>query len=306
MDRFLTTAGKALKGLGLVFGAIMIITIVCLLFFYEGAAGNRGYILLAGLLYIGLAAAIYYVGGVLVRHGKTETASPKPKETPAAACASRQGEAVPDTNTTRPGSETLSADHSAPVISDPFANYSEAEIQIAAMEKRQWDGHCRVSVISYPDGTKTRMIKEVRRVTGCSLTEAHDQVEHLPFTVLSDAGVDEADDSAKRLEQDGAVLETEPQREKLRLMAEADHLVSRMNKGLGKEKYYVVLKSYPAQNQVYLIKEIRQLKGCGLLEAREITERVPMVILSGVYKEEAQAAKRQLEQYEAVVDVVEQ
>ena len=222
MDRFLTITGKALKGLGLVFGVAMLITIICLLFFYEGAAGNRGYILLAGLLYIGLAAAIYYVGGVLVRHGKMGTAASNAKETssaakdaPSAANASRlemkaqpaktsQWEGtVPAADTTRSSSVSSAMDHVSPAISDPFADYSDAEIQMAAMEKRQWDGHCRVSVISYPDGTKTRMIKEVRRVTGCSLTEAHDQVEHLPFTVLSDAGVDEADDSAKRLEQDG-------------------------------------------------------------------------------------------------------
>ncbi|MCF7669175.1 MAG: 50S ribosomal protein L7/L12 [Verrucomicrobia bacterium] len=71
-----------------------------------------------------------------------------------------------------------------------------------------------------------------------------------------------------------------------------------------KTEFDVVLASYPADKKIATIKAMREIKsGLGLAEAKKLVEGAPGPILEGVPKEEAEAAKKKLEDAGAKVEV---
>jgi large subunit ribosomal protein L7/L12 len=67
-------------------------------------------------------------------------------------------------------------------------------------------------------------------------------------------------------------------------------------------EFDVVLASFGA-NKVSVIKAVRALTGLGLKEAKDAVEGVPNTIKEGVSKEEAEEAKKQLEEAGATVEI---
>jgi len=67
-------------------------------------------------------------------------------------------------------------------------------------------------------------------------------------------------------------------------------------------EFDVVLASF-GSNKVSVIKAVRALTGLGLKEAKEAVEGVPNTIKEGVSKDEAEEAKKALEEAGAVVEV---
>ena len=67
-------------------------------------------------------------------------------------------------------------------------------------------------------------------------------------------------------------------------------------------EFDVVLASFGA-NKVSVIKAVRAMTGLGLKEAKEAVEGVPNTIKEGVSKEEAEEAKKTLEEAGATVEV---
>lgn len=67
-------------------------------------------------------------------------------------------------------------------------------------------------------------------------------------------------------------------------------------------EFDVVLTSF-GSTKVGVIKAVRALTGLGLKEAKQAVEGVPNTIKEGVSKEEAEAAKKQLEEAGATVEV---
>jgi large subunit ribosomal protein L7/L12 len=65
----------------------------------------------------------------------------------------------------------------------------------------------------------------------------------------------------------------------------------------------VILKEF-GDKKIQVIKEVRALTGLGLKEAKDLVDGVPKPVKQGVNKEEAEAAKKQLEAAGAVVEVV--
>lgn len=65
-------------------------------------------------------------------------------------------------------------------------------------------------------------------------------------------------------------------------------------------EFDVELKSF-GQQKVKVIKEIREITGLGLREAKEFVEAVPKIVKEGVSIEEAEALKAKLEEQGAVV-----
>jgi len=65
----------------------------------------------------------------------------------------------------------------------------------------------------------------------------------------------------------------------------------------------VVLKSF-GDKKIQVIKEVRALTGLGLKEAKDLVEGVPKPVKKSVGKDEAEAAKKQLETAGAVVEIV--
>ncbi|RME32475.1 MAG: 50S ribosomal protein L7/L12 [Gammaproteobacteria bacterium] len=69
-----------------------------------------------------------------------------------------------------------------------------------------------------------------------------------------------------------------------------------------KTEFDVVLTGF-GDNKVAVIKAVRALTGLGLKEAKEAVENAPSVIKEGVSKEEAEEAKKQLEEAGAQVEL---
>lgn len=69
-----------------------------------------------------------------------------------------------------------------------------------------------------------------------------------------------------------------------------------------KTEFDVVLEGF-GDNKIAVIKEVRGLTKLGLKEAKELVESAPKPILEGVKKDEAEAAKEQLEKVGAAVTV---
>ncbi len=67
-------------------------------------------------------------------------------------------------------------------------------------------------------------------------------------------------------------------------------------------EFDVVLTGF-GDKKIGVIKEVRALTGLGLKEAKDLVEAVPSKVKSGIAKEEAEAAKKQLEEAGATVEI---
>jgi large subunit ribosomal protein L7/L12 len=70
-----------------------------------------------------------------------------------------------------------------------------------------------------------------------------------------------------------------------------------------KTEFTVVLKEYPADKKVTVIKVIREITGLGLKEAKDLVEGVPATVKEGVSKADCDAMKKKLEEAGAKVEV---
>ena len=70
-----------------------------------------------------------------------------------------------------------------------------------------------------------------------------------------------------------------------------------------KTEFTVVLKEYPADKKVGVIKVVRELTGLGLKEAKDLVEAVPGTVKEGVNKADSETMKKKLEDAGAKVEV---
>jgi large subunit ribosomal protein L7/L12 len=63
-----------------------------------------------------------------------------------------------------------------------------------------------------------------------------------------------------------------------------------------KTAFDVVLEEVPADKKIAVLKVVRSLTGLGLKEAKELVESTPKPIKEGVTKDDAEAAKKELEE----------
>merc|ERR1719353_1600168 len=68
-----------------------------------------------------------------------------------------------------------------------------------------------------------------------------------------------------------------------------------------KTEFDIVLESFPADKKIAVLKVVRGITGLGLKEAKEMVEAAPKSIKEGAGKEEAEEAKKNLEEAGAVV-----
>ena len=69
-----------------------------------------------------------------------------------------------------------------------------------------------------------------------------------------------------------------------------------------KSTFDVILKEY-GEKKIQVIKEVRAMTGLGLKEAKDLVEGAPKPVKEGLNKEEAEAARKQLEEVGAVVEL---
>ena len=70
-----------------------------------------------------------------------------------------------------------------------------------------------------------------------------------------------------------------------------------------KTEFTVVLKEYPADKKVTVIKVIREITGLGLKEAKDLVDGAPKLVKEGVTKDEAAAMKKKFEEAGAQVEI---
>jgi large subunit ribosomal protein L7/L12 len=70
-----------------------------------------------------------------------------------------------------------------------------------------------------------------------------------------------------------------------------------------KTSFDVILKEF-GDKKIQVIKEVRALTGLGLKEAKDLVEGAPKPVKQGLSKEDAEAARKQLETAGAVVEIV--
>ena len=70
-----------------------------------------------------------------------------------------------------------------------------------------------------------------------------------------------------------------------------------------KTEFTVVLKEYPADKKVTVIKVVREATGLGLKEAKDLVEGVPSTVKEGVNKADSDKIKKALEDAGAKVEV---
>jgi large subunit ribosomal protein L7/L12 len=68
-------------------------------------------------------------------------------------------------------------------------------------------------------------------------------------------------------------------------------------------EFTVLLKEYPADKKVTVIKVIREITGLGLKEAKDLVEGVPATVKEGVSKADVDNIKKKLEEAGAKVEV---
>jgi large subunit ribosomal protein L7/L12 len=70
-----------------------------------------------------------------------------------------------------------------------------------------------------------------------------------------------------------------------------------------KTEFTVILKEYPADKKVGVIKVVRELTGLGLKEAKDLVEGVPGTVKDGVNKADSDTMKKKLEEAGAKVEI---
>ena len=70
-----------------------------------------------------------------------------------------------------------------------------------------------------------------------------------------------------------------------------------------KTEFTVILKEYPADKKVGVIKVVRELTGLGLKEAKDLVDGAPKAVKEKVAKAEADDMKKKLEEQGATVQV---
>ena len=70
-----------------------------------------------------------------------------------------------------------------------------------------------------------------------------------------------------------------------------------------KTEFTVLLKEYPADKKVTVIKVIREITGLGLKEAKDLVEGVPSTVKEAVSKADSETIKKKLEDAGAKVEI---
>jgi len=65
----------------------------------------------------------------------------------------------------------------------------------------------------------------------------------------------------------------------------------------------VILASVPADKKIAVLKEVRNITGLGLKEAKDLVEAAPKAVKENIKKDEAEAIKKTLEAAGAVVEI---
>lgn len=146
-------------------------------------------------------------------------------------------------------------------------------------------------ILQRPGNNMIAVIKEVRALAGFGLKEAKDLVDSAakgsPQVVVRDLSTEQAQAAVKKLQAAGAQAVVEAAGPK----AVADEVWDEAGAGgtAGGGGFAVRLLD-SGESKIAVIKVIRECTGLGLKEAKDLSEKVPSVIVKNVTQAQAQAA----------------
>lgn len=158
-----------------------------------------------------------------------------------------------------------------------------------SLQPGSWSVH-----LTSPGNNKIEAIKLIRHYTNLSLAESKKLIDRTPTRLIHDISLDSAKEIQNAFEAIGATVHLQNAPEQPQL----DNL-SPSNDGTTAS---LILLS-PGPHQINVIKEIRQLTGLGLFEAKQIIDHTPATIKSGLPPLEADRLKAKLEGEGARVEV---
>ena len=149
-----------------------------------------------------------------------------------------------------------------------------------------------------PPRKKINVIKAVRSLTSLGLKEAKDLVEKAPDAIiLMDVSLEIAESAKTDLEAKGATIELVGD------VQEVEVTYTDSTNEDADDLYNVVITEVGTQ-KINVIKAVRSLTSLGLVEAKDIVEKVPdAIVLMDVSLDVAEVAKIELEAVGATVTV---
>lgn len=171
-----------------------------------------------------------------------------------------------------------------------------AIIASASAEDAPKTGTFEIVLLAEGD-SKIQTIRVVREITGMELKPAMDLVNGAPKTVKAGVTKEEGEKAIKAFDALHAKAEL---RDASGKVAAATAVIAPVA-----GKFDLILKSYPDESKMYMIKIVRDLTGLGLADSKNLVESAPVTIKSGMEHEAVQKQKRVMEQNKAVVEVKE-
>ena len=157
---------------------------------------------------------------------------------------------------------------------------SDAESQSKIEAKHELTEECYFDVILKSAGANTLQIVKVLMATlDIGLREAKDLIDAAPDTIKK--GIYKADAEAlkKELEENGATVE------------------------LVEEYYFDVILKSAGDNTLQIVKILMATLDIGLREAKDLIDAAPVTLKEGIYKADAEALKKELEENGATVEL---
>ena len=134
------------------------------------------------------------------------------------------------------------------------------------------ENNCEVVLTSY-GSSKATMVKTLRDVCGLSIVEANTLCSSLPAVIATGKTKSEAEAIKSAVEKDGGTAEI----------------------NIAKNEWNVMLTSY-GSSKVAVIKAVQNLTGLGLLNAKNLVDSAPVLVVTVGSLSEAQSAKAAIEE----------
>ena len=202
----------------------------------------------------------------------------------------------------------ITSDQKQHKFDDKLASLGESimrsvkELKSIIIEGYQLLNSLDFDVILISFGTnKIAAIREVREITGLGLRDAKDLVESAPAPIKKGISLDEAFYIKEKLETSGATVKI-TSKEKLKDLKNTVISIENSPESEEKDGFDVILISF-GTNKIAAIREVREITGLGLRDAKDLVESAPSVILKDVSMQEALNIKDRLESTGAILEI---
>lgn len=141
--------------------------------------------------------------------------------------------------------------------------------------------------------------KAVRKITKLGFKCSKDLMERTPSVIKSAIALEEAEKIQQLLEAAGGKVSI---LSKLKIQDARKDLITVLDRSR-KMQFNLVLEYYPQDRKIAVLKVVRQVRGLGLRETKDLIESAPITIKSAIALQEAEKIKQLLEAAGAKVSI---